>query len=209
MWGRETGRPLSLSLFTNWSDVLLDYCYAQSVHGVLCHKFHEFVNESNLYRFHNIVLLFVYFFVYSRPHHWLLSDLKARYDEEKSLREAGNQRLTQLTEQLQSEKQENERLHTELVQRRTKILSIWISLQYWRTFLLSFAWKKKNPWAQPLGPLIKTMALLCPLAAAARSGGCWGSAEGAGAGADADGPYVTREGGGVWTARKPLQAAAG
>uniref|UniRef100_A0A4W6E8L6 Early endosome antigen 1 n=1 Tax=Lates calcarifer TaxID=8187 RepID=A0A4W6E8L6_LATCA len=44
-------------------------------------------------------------------------DLKSRYDEEKSLREAADQRLSKLTEQLQKEKQENERLQTELLQR--------------------------------------------------------------------------------------------
>lgn len=44
------------------------------------------------------------------------SDIKSRYDEEKSLREAADQRLSKLTEQLQKEKQENERLQTELVQ---------------------------------------------------------------------------------------------
>uniref|UniRef100_A0A8D0DEE1 Early endosome antigen 1 n=1 Tax=Sander lucioperca TaxID=283035 RepID=A0A8D0DEE1_SANLU len=44
-------------------------------------------------------------------------DLKSRYDEEKSLREAADQRLGKLTEQLQKEKQENERLQTELLQR--------------------------------------------------------------------------------------------
>ncbi|KAK2842105.1 hypothetical protein Q5P01_012305 [Channa striata] len=44
-------------------------------------------------------------------------DLKSRYDEEKSLREAADQRLGKLTDQLQKEKQENERLQTELLQR--------------------------------------------------------------------------------------------
>uniref|UniRef100_A0A665XAN8 Early endosome antigen 1 n=1 Tax=Echeneis naucrates TaxID=173247 RepID=A0A665XAN8_ECHNA len=44
-------------------------------------------------------------------------DLKSRYDEEKSLREAADQRLAKVTEQLQIEKQENERLQTELLQR--------------------------------------------------------------------------------------------
>lgn len=48
-----------------------------------------------------------------------LTDLKSRYDEEKSLREAADQRLAKLTEQLQKEKQENERLQTELVQQQT------------------------------------------------------------------------------------------
>lgn len=43
-------------------------------------------------------------------------DLKSRYDEEKSLREAGDQRVAKLNEQLQKEKEENERLQTELVQ---------------------------------------------------------------------------------------------
>uniref|UniRef100_A0A8C4IAV1 Early endosome antigen 1 n=1 Tax=Dicentrarchus labrax TaxID=13489 RepID=A0A8C4IAV1_DICLA len=44
-------------------------------------------------------------------------DLKSRYDEEKSLREAADQRLAKLNEQLHKEKQENERLQTELLQR--------------------------------------------------------------------------------------------
>uniref|UniRef100_A0A672JD84 Early endosome antigen 1 n=1 Tax=Salarias fasciatus TaxID=181472 RepID=A0A672JD84_SALFA len=44
-------------------------------------------------------------------------DLKSRYDEEKSLREAADQRLAKLTEDVQKEKQENERLQTELLQR--------------------------------------------------------------------------------------------
>ncbi|MEQ2194787.1 hypothetical protein XENOCAPTIV_003023, partial [Xenoophorus captivus] len=44
-------------------------------------------------------------------------DLKSRYDEEKSLREAADQRVSSLSEQLQKEKQENERLQTELLQR--------------------------------------------------------------------------------------------
>uniref|UniRef100_A0A8C2ZJA6 Early endosome antigen 1 n=1 Tax=Cyclopterus lumpus TaxID=8103 RepID=A0A8C2ZJA6_CYCLU len=44
-------------------------------------------------------------------------DLKSRYDEEKSLREAADERLGKLTEQLQKEKQENEGLQTELLQR--------------------------------------------------------------------------------------------
>lgn len=44
------------------------------------------------------------------------TDIKSRYDEEKSLREAADQRLSKLTEQLQQEKKENESLQTELVQ---------------------------------------------------------------------------------------------
>lgn len=43
------------------------------------------------------------------------TDLKSRYDEEKSLREASDQKLAKLNEQLQKEKQENDRLQTELV----------------------------------------------------------------------------------------------
>lgn len=42
--------------------------------------------------------------------------MKSRYDEEKSLREAADQRLAKLTEQLQKEKQDNVGLQTELVQ---------------------------------------------------------------------------------------------
>lgn len=48
-----------------------------------------------------------------------LTDIKSRYDEEKSLREAADQRMGKLTEQLQKEKQDNERLQTELVQQHT------------------------------------------------------------------------------------------
>ena len=44
------------------------------------------------------------------------TDIKSRYDEEKSLREAADQRMTKLTQELQTAKQDNERLHTELVQ---------------------------------------------------------------------------------------------
>uniref|UniRef100_A0A667ZMI7 Early endosome antigen 1 n=1 Tax=Myripristis murdjan TaxID=586833 RepID=A0A667ZMI7_9TELE len=44
-------------------------------------------------------------------------DIKSRYDEEKSLREAADQRLAKLTQELQNEKQESERLQTELLQR--------------------------------------------------------------------------------------------
>lgn len=46
----------------------------------------------------------------------VLTDLKSRYDEEKSLREAADEKLAKLNEELQKEKQENERLQTELVQ---------------------------------------------------------------------------------------------
>lgn len=49
-----------------------------------------------------------------------LIDLKSRYDEEKSLRDAADHKLAQLNEQLQKEKQENERLQTELVQSTTQ-----------------------------------------------------------------------------------------
>jgi len=45
-----------------------------------------------------------------------VTDLKSRYDEEKSLREAADERLGTLTQQLQKEKLENEGLQTELVQ---------------------------------------------------------------------------------------------
>lgn len=44
------------------------------------------------------------------------TDFKSRYDEEKSLREAADQRLAKLNEQLREAKEENERLQTELVQ---------------------------------------------------------------------------------------------
>lgn len=45
-----------------------------------------------------------------------LAELKSRSDEERSLREAGDQKVAKLNEQLQREKEENERLQTELVQ---------------------------------------------------------------------------------------------
>lgn len=51
---------------------------------------------------------------------FFLIDLKSRYDEEKSLRDAADHKLAQLNEQLQKEKQENERLQTELVQSTTQ-----------------------------------------------------------------------------------------
>lgn len=54
------------------------------------------------------------------------TDLKSRYDEEKSLREATDQRLAKMTEQLQKEKQENERIQTELVQHTLTFLLLFI-----------------------------------------------------------------------------------
>lgn len=44
-----------------------------------------------------------------------ISDIKSRYDEEKSMREALEQRLTNLNQDLQREKQEKEKLAAELV----------------------------------------------------------------------------------------------
>uniref|UniRef100_A0A8C7RA84 Early endosome antigen 1 n=1 Tax=Oncorhynchus mykiss TaxID=8022 RepID=A0A8C7RA84_ONCMY len=44
-------------------------------------------------------------------------DIKSRYDEEKSLREAADQRLANLIQELQRERQDKDRLHTELLQR--------------------------------------------------------------------------------------------
>ncbi|KAG7279015.1 hypothetical protein CRUP_001956, partial [Coryphaenoides rupestris] len=44
-------------------------------------------------------------------------DIKSRYDEEKSLREAADQRLTSLGQDLERHKQDNDRLQTELLQR--------------------------------------------------------------------------------------------
>uniref|UniRef100_A0A4W5K3W3 Early endosome antigen 1 n=1 Tax=Hucho hucho TaxID=62062 RepID=A0A4W5K3W3_9TELE len=44
-------------------------------------------------------------------------DIKSRYDEEKSLREAADQRLANLSQELQRERQDKDRLHTELLQR--------------------------------------------------------------------------------------------
>lgn len=46
----------------------------------------------------------------------ITADLKSRYDEERSLREAAEQRLARMTVQLQTEQQENEKLQSELVQ---------------------------------------------------------------------------------------------
>lgn len=45
-----------------------------------------------------------------------MTELKSRYDEERSLKEANNQKVVKLSEQLQREKDEIERLQTELVQ---------------------------------------------------------------------------------------------
>uniref|UniRef100_A0A673X4H2 Early endosome antigen 1 n=1 Tax=Salmo trutta TaxID=8032 RepID=A0A673X4H2_SALTR len=44
-------------------------------------------------------------------------DIKSRYDEEKSLREAADQRLANLIQELQRERQDKDRLHTQLLQR--------------------------------------------------------------------------------------------
>uniref|UniRef100_A0A8C8MB57 Early endosome antigen 1 n=1 Tax=Oncorhynchus tshawytscha TaxID=74940 RepID=A0A8C8MB57_ONCTS len=44
-------------------------------------------------------------------------DIKSRYDEEKSLREAADQRLANLIQELQRERQDKDRLDTELLQR--------------------------------------------------------------------------------------------
>uniref|UniRef100_A0A4W5LTG0 Early endosome antigen 1 n=1 Tax=Hucho hucho TaxID=62062 RepID=A0A4W5LTG0_9TELE len=44
-------------------------------------------------------------------------DVKSRYEEEKSLREAADQRLANLSQELQRERQDKDRLHTELLQR--------------------------------------------------------------------------------------------
>uniref|UniRef100_A0A673X1E0 Early endosome antigen 1 n=1 Tax=Salmo trutta TaxID=8032 RepID=A0A673X1E0_SALTR len=46
-----------------------------------------------------------------------LTDIKSRYDEEKSLREAADQRLANLIQELQRERQDKDRLHTQLLQR--------------------------------------------------------------------------------------------
>lgn len=79
-----------------------------------------------------------------------------------------------MSEQLQREKQENERLQTELVNTQNSFFSAFASspaaLMFLSVSLLS----------DPVSPL-------CPLAAAAGSGGCGGSTEGAGPGADAHG----------------------
>ena len=47
-----------------------------------------------------------------------LIDVKSRYDEEKSLREDADQRLANLSQELQRERQDKDRLHTELVTNR-------------------------------------------------------------------------------------------
>lgn len=58
----------------------------------------------------------VCFFLWREDHKSkILTDLKSRYDEEKSLRDAADHKLAKLNEQLQKEKQENERLQTDLV----------------------------------------------------------------------------------------------
>lgn len=57
------------------------------------------------------------------------TDLKSRYDEEKSLKEAADQRLAKLTEQLEKEKQENERLQTELVRHTLSFHSLLTRLE--------------------------------------------------------------------------------
>lgn len=66
-----------------------------------------------------------------------VTDLKSRYDEEKSLREAGDQRSAKLAEQLQKEKQENERLQTELVQ-DTLSVGVYSLLTWLETYFQSF-----------------------------------------------------------------------
>lgn len=52
-------------------------------------------------------------------------------------------------------------------------------------------------WLTWLLLLVFKLAFCCPLAAAARSGGCGGAAEGAGPGPDPDEQYDSREGGRV------------
>lgn len=65
----------------------------------------------SIFRDKSDYILFLKFFPSLNP-----TDLKSRYDEEKSLREAADQRLAKLNEQLREAKEENERLQTELVQ---------------------------------------------------------------------------------------------
>lgn len=73
---------------------------------------------------------------------FFMTDLKSRYDEEKSLKEAADQRLAKLTEQLQKEKQENERLQTELVQHILDFALVFfllsLGLRHTLFFLLTF-----------------------------------------------------------------------
>lgn len=48
-------------------------------------------------------------------HMCFIPDLKSRYDEEKSLREVAEQKVTSLQQDLQRERQEKDKLHTDLV----------------------------------------------------------------------------------------------
>lgn len=59
-----------------------------------------------------------------------LTELKSRYDEERSLKEAGDQKVAKLSEQLKREKDENERLQTELVQHTIHFCEEFILLSY-------------------------------------------------------------------------------
>jgi hypothetical protein len=53
-----------------------------------------------------------------------LIDVKSRYDEEKSLREDADQRLVYLSQELQRERQDKDRLHTELVTNRDGVYTV-------------------------------------------------------------------------------------
>lgn len=82
-----------------------------------------------MYFYYGIYLLITYIDL-----KYLISiDLKSRYDEEKSLREAGDQRVAKLNEQLQKEKEENERLQTELVQHNKFLLAFTLLLYRLKT----------------------------------------------------------------------------
>lgn len=65
------------------------------------------------------------------------ADVKSRYDEEKSLREAAEQQGARLVQDLQREKQEKEKLHTELVRGR---LSLAASFQLFADGYRSHLW---------------------------------------------------------------------
>lgn len=74
-------------------------------------------------------------------------DLKSRCDEEKSLKEAADERLAKLTEQLQKEKQENERLQTELVRHALSSHSLLTKLEtyfFYRPFMNVVLLSKKE-----------------------------------------------------------------
>lgn len=63
----------------------------------------------------SLFLLFINIEVNINVYVFHISDIKSRYDEEKSMREMLEQRLANLNQDLQREKQEKEKLAAELV----------------------------------------------------------------------------------------------